>query len=73
MDIIEILGINIKKYRLNLNLSQEELAFRSGLHRTYLSDVERGNRNLSINSLGKIATALNLDTYELLKENKNER
>lgn len=71
-----IIGNNIKKIRKKENLSQEELAFRSGLHRTYIGSVERGERNITILNLIKIAKSLNTDPTLFLdfdtKENKNE-
>lgn len=63
-----IFGANMRKQRLNLNISQEELSFRAGLHRNYISDVERGTRNVSIISMEKIANGLGIDLYELLKK-----
>ena len=63
-----ILSENIKKYRLSSNISQEELAYRCGLHRTYISDVERGTRNISVDNIEKIAVALNVTPSDLLKE-----
>ena len=66
--IRQILAINIKKYRINQNMSQEELAFRCNLHRTYISDIERGYRNISIDNIAKIASALNISPADLLKE-----
>ncbi len=60
-------GANMRKQRLNLNISQEELSFRAGLHRNYISDVERGTRNVSIISMEKIANGLGVDLHELLK------
>ena len=54
------LGIVIKTERSALGISQEELAERAGLHRTYVSDVERGARNPSIASVEKLAQALKL-------------
>lgn len=60
-------GANMRKQRLNLNISQEELSFRAGLHRNYISDVERGTRNVSIISMEKIANGLGIDLHELLK------
>jgi transcriptional regulator with XRE-family HTH domain len=62
------LSINMKKFRAKQNLSQEDLAFRCGLHRTYISDVERGNRNISIDNIAKIANALQVSPADLLKE-----
>lgn len=65
----QVFGSNMRRQRLNLNISQEELSFRAGLHRNYISDVERGTRNVSIISMEKIANGLGVDVYELLKEN----
>ncbi len=64
----ETLSNNIKKYRANKSISQEELAFRCGLHRTYISDVERCSRNISIDNIEKIAVALDVSASDLLKE-----
>ena len=55
------IGESIRKRRMELGLSQESLAERSGLHRTYISDVERGNRNVTINSLDRILSALGIN------------
>ncbi len=49
-----------------MGLSQEELAFKSGLHRTYIGAVERGERNITIKSLELIADALNVNLTTLL-------
>lgn len=63
----EILSYNIKKYRSLLHLSQEGLADLCNLHRTYISDIERCNRNVSIDNIEKIASALNVTPSTLLK------
>jgi two-component system response regulator len=55
-----LLGNAIKSTRFSLGISQEELAVRAGLHRTYVSDVERGTRNPSLESVEKLARALEL-------------
>ncbi len=65
--LAQLFGGNMRKQRLHLGMSQEELAYKAGLHRNYISDVERGRRNVSIIAMGKIAAALNLELYELLK------
>lgn len=57
---------NLKQVRHTKNLSQEELADLSNLHRTYVSAVERGIKNISIDNMEKLARALNLDIQELL-------
>ncbi len=54
----EKVGKRIKQLRNQLGISQEELAFRSNVHRTYIASVEVGKRNLTINVLEKIVNAL---------------
>ena len=58
MKLRQFVGAAVRDIRLGQDLTQEELANRSGLHRTYITDVERGNRNISIESIEKIASAL---------------
>lgn len=57
-DLKRHFGSAIKQKRTELGISQEELADRAGLHRTYISDVERGMRNISLESIEKLAAAL---------------
>jgi transcriptional regulator with XRE-family HTH domain len=59
---------NMRMARLRMRLSQEELAERAGLHRTYIGSVERGSRNISIDNMEAIAIALDLELAELLQE-----
>lgn len=68
MDIRRQVGLNVRKVREELGLSQEGLAFDCGLHRTYISGVERGVRNPTVVVLAKIAKALNVPTARLLDE-----
>lgn len=58
-------GSSVKTWRKRLGISQEELAERADLHRTYVSDVERGARNLSLESITRMAHALNITVAEL--------
>ncbi len=69
MDVQQRVGVNVRKFRKERRLSQEALAFECGLHRTYISGVERGIRNPTVVALEKIATALQVPTWKLLKEN----
>lgn len=62
------LGKAIRRLRAGRGVSQEELAHRSGLDRSYMGGVERGERNLSYSNLLKIATALDVRASELLAE-----
>ena len=64
-DIRRLFGARIKFFRRKKGLSQEDLGFKSSLHRTYISEVERGLRNISIVNIAKIAKALNLKIKEL--------
>ena len=61
-------GATVKARRKQRGLSQEELAERANLHRTYISDVERGARNLSLASIVKIARALSIPCADLFSE-----
>ena len=58
-------GTSIKLWRGRLGISQEELAGRAGLHRTYVSDIERGARNVSLESVEKLARALKVSAATL--------
>lgn len=68
MDIIKVFGKNVRKYRLQLGVSQEKFAELCGLHRTYISDIECFQRNVSLENIQKIADALGVESYCLLKE-----
>lgn len=68
MDLMHIFAINVKFYREKNGLSQEKLAELSGLHRTYISAIERERRNISIENVEKIANALKVDAFILLKQ-----
>lgn len=61
-------GAVLRSWRSRLGISQEELAGRAGLHRTYVSDVERGTRNVSLASIDKLATALEVSVAKLFEE-----
>jgi transcriptional regulator with XRE-family HTH domain len=58
-------GQAVRKRRLDLELSQESLAERAELHRTYVADIERGVRNLSLRNIEKLAKALELSLADL--------
>lgn len=68
MDILEVFGRNVKKYREAKGLSQEAFAEKCGLHRTYISAVERQRRSIALGNVQKIAEALEVDTYLLFVE-----
>ena len=58
-------GNRVREIRNDAGISQEELAFRAGIHRTYLGGIERGERNPSLKNIGRIAKALNIDIAKL--------
>jgi transcriptional regulator with XRE-family HTH domain len=60
-------GQNVRTFRKRLDLTQEELAEKAGLHWTYISGVERGRYNVSLDSLETLAKALGKKPYELLR------
>lgn len=64
----QIMAENLRILRFAAHISQEELAELCGLHRTYISDIERCNRNISIDNIEKIAQALRITASDLLKE-----
>jgi transcriptional regulator with XRE-family HTH domain len=70
MKLKKIFSNNVRKYRTKQNLSQEELAEKAGLHRTYIGSVERGERNITINAMEKICIALEMSIIDLFKESK---
>jgi len=65
-DILSIIGANVRRYRTARGLSQESLAENSGLHRTYVGAVERGERNISARNIEKIAKELGVAPHILL-------
>lgn len=72
MDIRRRVGLNVRRLREARGLSQEALAFDCGLHRTYVSGVERGVRNPTVVVLEKIATALDVPAARLLDEQERQ-
>lgn len=68
MDIVKVFGANVRKYRNEKGISQEKLAELSGLHRTYISDVERFQRSIALENIQRLADALEVETYKLFLE-----
>jgi len=67
MDMRQTVGKNVRKLRDKRGLSQEELAFETDLHRTYISGVERGVRNPTVLVIERLATALKVQPSKLLE------
>jgi len=70
MDIRRQVGLNLRHYRRQKGLSQEGLALECGLHRTYVSGVERGVRNPTVVVLSRIAAVLEVPAWRLLVESE---
>lgn len=64
--LVEVLAANVRRLRHEIELSQEELAARSGLHRTYVGSVERGERNATLSTLEVLASVLGVSVPQLL-------
>ncbi len=72
MDIVKVFGTNLRSVRNQKGISQEKLAEISGLHRTYISDIERFQRSISLENIQRIADALGIETYKLFIDNTEE-
>lgn len=71
MKIEEAFGLTLQKYRTDAKLSQEQLAFNSGLDRTYISLLERGKRRPTINTVFALAQTLNIKPSILMQDIEN--
>ncbi|HXI17621.1 MAG TPA: helix-turn-helix transcriptional regulator [Chloroflexota bacterium] len=67
MDIRARLGANVRRLRVERGWSQEDYADRAGIHRTYVSDIERANRNPTITIVEKLAKALKVKASALIE------
>ncbi|MFA5015525.1 MAG: helix-turn-helix transcriptional regulator [Actinomycetota bacterium] len=65
-EINKRVGLNIRKYREKKGWSQEQLAFEADLHRAYIGQIERGEKNIGLINLHKIAEALRIQIQKLL-------
>ena len=72
MDIVKVFAHNVRKYRTEKGLSQEALAEKANLHRTYICAVEREKRSIALDNVQKIADALEIETYLLFLKNREE-
>jgi len=66
-DILKKFGEKVRDYRKQRNLSQEELADKAGLHRTYIGMIERAEKNITLLNIEKIANALKLSIKDFFK------
>ena len=68
MDIVKVFGNNLRKYRNELGLSQEDFAEKCGLHRTYISAIECYRRSVALENVQRIPDALGIEAYKLFLE-----
>jgi len=68
--ILEKFGERVRQERLKQNLSQEELASRAGVHRTYIGMIERAEKNITLENIEKIANALKISLDKLMNLEK---
>lgn len=66
-------GRAVRKLRLELGISQEELAELAKIHRTYVGDVERGRRNISLDNMLRLSSAFNIPLSQLIQEMETHR
>ena len=72
MRLLQVFSNNLRKYRSASGLSQEAFANKAGLHRTYISALERGKRSIALDNIEKIANALGIDAYLLFIDTTKE-
>jgi transcriptional regulator with XRE-family HTH domain len=63
-------GLKVRELRKLKNLSQEELSYKADLHRTYIGMIERAEKNITLVNIEKIATALEIEIFELFNKEK---
>ena len=68
MTTVEILAVNVRRFRMQKKLSQEDFAEICGLHRTYIGGIERTERNVTIKTLDRLALALERNPQDLLRD-----
>ena len=67
IDILILFGNKVKTFRKKKGISQEELAFRSELHRTYIGMIERAEKNITLKNIEKIANGLEISILDLFE------
>lgn len=69
-NLLKQFGRTIQTLRKELGISQEELAYRAGFHRTYIGMIERAERNITLSNIQKLADALNITLTDLFERNE---
>lgn len=67
----QVVAINLRQERKKIGISQEDLAERCGLHRTYIGAIERSERNITLQTLERLAESLDVSPHDLLKNNRD--
>ncbi|QDM40636.1 helix-turn-helix transcriptional regulator [Altererythrobacter sp. TH136] len=67
MDVVQLFGANVRRHRKLRGMTQEQLAHEVGMERGYISDLERGQRNPTVRTLGRLADALGVQPAFLLE------
>lgn len=70
MSLLHIFAANVRRYRVEAGMSQKEFADLTGLHRTYISALERERRSIALDNVEKIASALNVEAHLLFVDNE---
>lgn len=73
MDLKEVMAVNLRRLRHDKELTQEELADRAAISARYVGKIERANVSASVSVLGRLATALDVDPCELIRQGKSRR
>ena len=71
-EIRRILAYNLRSFRVANNISQEELANRCGLHRTYIGSVERAERNVTLSTLEALASVLGISVPDIMTKRESD-
>lgn len=72
MDVVQLFGLNVRRYRKLKGMTQEDLALEVEMERSYVSDLERGTRNPTVRALGRLAEALGVEPQALLETEGRE-
>lgn len=73
MQLLRVFSSNLRKYRIAAGLSQEAFAIKAGVHRTYISALERGKRSIALDNIEKIADALEIEAYLLFVDDPDKQ
>lgn len=66
-EFLKKFGLKVQQFRKKLGISQEEIAFRAGFHRTYIGMIERAERNITLSNMKRLADALQINIKDLFE------